>query len=155
MTDPGLVLDKTFALADLPVLRAILGDCAIAAGMVAARGEEFVLAAHELAANAIEHGGGSGQLRVFHANGELRCQVRDRGPGLTVGSRDGSGLRIVRAVADRLDIGSNGTGADVTMIMSISPSRAPLHGGTGTADEGAAPPASPAHGPRTPHDGAT
>jgi serine/threonine-protein kinase RsbW len=123
MKGPEQLLDKAFALADLPVLRAILRDCAIAAGLGDERREEFVLAAHELLANAIVHGGGSGQVRVTRANGELRCQVRDRGPGLTEASVDGAGLRIVRGLVDRLDVSGDQTGADVTMIMSVSPPR--------------------------------
>jgi anti-sigma regulatory factor (Ser/Thr protein kinase) len=115
------LLDKAFGLADLPVLRAALRDCAIAAGLGDQRREEFVLAAHELLANAIVHGGGSGQLRVSRADDELRCQVRDRGPGLTAVNRDGAGLRIVRALVDRLDVNGNRTGADVTMIMRAPP----------------------------------
>jgi len=41
---------------------------------------DVVLAVHELAANAVRHGGGRGRLRVWsHARG-LRCQVDDGGP---------------------------------------------------------------------------
>jgi anti-sigma regulatory factor (Ser/Thr protein kinase) len=121
MTDAEQLLDKTFVLADLPVIRAFLRDCAIAAGMAADRREEFILAVHELLANAVEHGGGGGQVLVWQVNGELRCRVRDQGPGLVNGWRQGSGLRIVRALADRFEIGCTDHGSDITMTMMIRP----------------------------------
>jgi len=126
MTDPEQLLDKTFGLADLPVLRAIFRDCAIAVGLTDERPEEFVLAAHELLANAIEHGGGSGQVRIFRTRAELRCQVSDHGPGLTAASRDGTGLRIVRALADQLNIKGTPAGTDITMAMNIPLAAHPL-----------------------------
>jgi anti-sigma regulatory factor (Ser/Thr protein kinase) len=121
MTDAEQLLDKAFVLADLPVLRSLLCDCAIVAGMAQDQRDEFVLAAHELLANAAQHGGGGGQVLVEHASGELRCQVRDRGPGMTAGCQDGSGLRIVRGLVDRFDIGDAGPGADITMTMMVRP----------------------------------
>jgi anti-sigma regulatory factor (Ser/Thr protein kinase) len=103
------------------------------AGLDGERGGEFVLVAHELIANAIEHGGGRGQVQVFCADGELRCRVRDHGPGLrpdavpaqlsglaiATAGEGGCGLWIVRELADWLHIGANGAGAIVTAAMAI------------------------------------
>ena len=129
-----LLLDKQFTVADLARLRSLIADSATLAGLSGQRGAEFVLVANELIANAIEHGGGHGLLRVFRAGGALHCQVRDHGPGFSPDDRDrdgdgygdgdgardvGGGLVIVRELADRLDFGANGTGAIVTAAMAI------------------------------------
>jgi anti-sigma regulatory factor (Ser/Thr protein kinase) len=119
MIDAEQLLDQTFVLADLPMLRALLRDYAIAADMAEDRREEFILAVHELLANAVEHGGGSGRVVVSQANGELRCRVRDRGPGLINGWQEGSGLRIVRTLVDRFEIRRTDQGADITVTMMI------------------------------------
>jgi anti-sigma regulatory factor (Ser/Thr protein kinase) len=44
------------------------------------RALDVMLAVHELAANAVEHGGGTGRLRMSVTNRELICQVSDPGP---------------------------------------------------------------------------
>jgi len=118
MTSTRTLLDRTFGLPDLPALRAALGDCAIASGLPRQRGEEFVLAAYELLAHAIEHGGG-GQVRVHRAGGQLRCQVRDCGPALPAGTMNGCGLGVARALADQLDITRHCDGTTTTMAMNI------------------------------------
>ena len=38
-----------------------------------------MLATHEVATNSIRHGGGEGTLRVWHEDGMVVCEVRDRG----------------------------------------------------------------------------
>jgi anti-sigma regulatory factor (Ser/Thr protein kinase) len=127
-----LLLDKEFTLADVVKLRSLVADCAALAGMPRERAREFVLVAHELIANALEHGGGRGQIQVFRADGELRCLVHDRGPGFTLdlipsqppglADRDdgegGCGLLIVRELADRMNIEVNGVGTIVTAVMT-------------------------------------
>jgi anti-sigma regulatory factor (Ser/Thr protein kinase) len=129
-----LLLDKEFTLADLPKLRSLIADCAAVGGLSGDRGGEFVLVAHELIANAIEHGGGSGQVQVFYSDGALQCRVCDQGPGFSPdlipsqpsglagpdGGEGGCGLLIVRELADRLDIRANGAGAVVTAAMTIA-----------------------------------
>ena len=43
------------------------------------RAGDLVLATHEVATNSIRHGGGEGTLRVWHDDGMVICEVRDRG----------------------------------------------------------------------------
>jgi anti-sigma regulatory factor (Ser/Thr protein kinase) len=59
----------------LHALRAQMRDCARRAGLPDGRIEDVVLAAHELAANVVRHGGGTGWLRVWCQPGLLRFQV--------------------------------------------------------------------------------
>jgi anti-sigma regulatory factor (Ser/Thr protein kinase) len=44
--------------------------------------DTMVLIAHELASNAVRHGGGTGRLRLWLAGGALHCEVSDRGTGM-------------------------------------------------------------------------
>jgi anti-sigma regulatory factor (Ser/Thr protein kinase) len=86
-----------------------------------------VLIAHELASNAVRHGGGSGRLRLWVAQGVLRCEVRDGGPGLTDPAQagrslpapslpGGRGLWIIRHLSDLQIITSS---AGTTMTASL------------------------------------
>jgi anti-sigma regulatory factor (Ser/Thr protein kinase) len=75
-----------------------------------------VLAAHEVAMNALTHGLGHGAVRVWAESGELVCEVEDHGPGLAdplMGSErpdtrrtHGRGLWIARQLCDRVEIES-------------------------------------------------
>ncbi len=87
----------------------------------------MVLAVHELAANAIVHGGGAGRLRVWSLARTLLCQVDDGGrsgsarPGgfseqaavNALPSEPGHGLWVVRQVADQLQSISGPAGTSV------------------------------------------
>jgi two-component sensor histidine kinase len=48
--------------------------------MTADRVADVTLALHELAANAVRHGGGRGRLRLQVIDSELFCQLTDPGP---------------------------------------------------------------------------
>jgi anti-sigma regulatory factor (Ser/Thr protein kinase) len=88
--------------------------------------EEVVLVAHELATNAIRHGGGRGRLRLWRAHGHVCCQVIDGGPGLvdpSAGTRPptpstpgGRGLWITRQLSE-LTIETSSTGTTVTATL--------------------------------------
>jgi anti-sigma regulatory factor (Ser/Thr protein kinase) len=87
------VLDQCFDASSLSALRASTQACAAQAGMPAERATDVVIALHELAANAVRHGAGSGRLRIWDrvsaiadpldAAVNLRGQVppRERRPG--------------------------------------------------------------------------
>jgi anti-sigma regulatory factor (Ser/Thr protein kinase) len=108
-------------------MRARTRACASRAGFPDDRIENMVLAVHELAANAIVHGGGAGRLRVWSQAGALLCQVDDSGrPGSappeasseqaavnSLPSEPGHGLWVVRQVADQLQSISGPAGTSV------------------------------------------
>ena len=89
-------------------------------GLVDTRLEDLALVTAELTTNSVVHGGGSGELRVWAENGEVLCEVRDRGrladplAGRRPAARDqrgGRGLLLVNLVADlvRVHTGEKGT----------------------------------------------
>jgi len=50
---------------------------------------DFVLAVNELVSNAVQHGGGSGAVRLWRTAAAVWCEVSDGGPGLPADRRDG------------------------------------------------------------------
>jgi serine/threonine-protein kinase RsbW len=121
------LLQMRFTRADLPRLRLRVGDTARLAGFDEDRCEEVVLAAYELACNAILHGGGGGSLRMSRVDGVLRCQVSDDGPGFaSMAESFGDGLGLARQLTDGIEIDSGVGGGVVTlMILSRSSSQFP------------------------------
>ena len=128
-----MMFDQWFdadALADLR--RAVLAET-VAAGMPRDRANDVVLAVHELAANAVRYGGGTGRVQVQVADGALHCQVSDAGQAISDGPtrtaamvtlrswqvQQGHGLWLVRSLADRLTIAPSVTGSQVTAVFTL------------------------------------
>jgi anti-sigma regulatory factor (Ser/Thr protein kinase) len=84
------ILDQDFDSATLYALRAAVQAHADRAGLSENRINEVVLAVHELAANAIAHGGGRGRLRMWDLPGALSCEVVDGGPANAAAAPGGS-----------------------------------------------------------------
>ncbi|MFD0774681.1 ATP-binding protein, partial [Streptomonospora algeriensis] len=86
---------------------------------------DLVLAVNELAANAVEHGGGGGTVTLWRSRGWTVCDVADRGTGLhdpLCGyhpadplSPRGYGLWITRQLCDFLEIASGAHGTRVRL----------------------------------------
>jgi len=76
---------------------------AVEAGITENRAKDVMLAAHELAANAIRHGTGTGRLQIRAGDGMLRVQVHDVGPARRTGQAGTAGL-------DKQDIPGGGDG---------------------------------------------
>jgi two-component sensor histidine kinase len=150
--DSAPVLDLAFDASTLDVLRAEVKAHACQAGLPEARAEEVVLAVHELAANAVQHGAGAGRLRIWKLAGALHCQVYDgdmaasgdrAGPRAdhaaseavdaadgsgqeqvnSLRGRSGHGLWVVRQVADRMQVLSGARGTRVTVTFDLPGSR--------------------------------
>jgi anti-sigma regulatory factor (Ser/Thr protein kinase) len=92
-------------------LRECLAPELIAAGLGEAKTLESLLAATEVATNAVEHGAGIDNVRVGRAHGRLVCEIIDHGPGFddpTAGflaSRAGlgRGLWVARQLTWRIE----------------------------------------------------
>jgi serine/threonine-protein kinase RsbW len=77
----GDLLDIVFGWADVTRLRYLVaGQCA-AAGLSGSRLDDFVLAVHEITANAIMHAGTGGRLVLRRAANGLRCLIADHAYG--------------------------------------------------------------------------
>jgi len=115
-----------FELDGLPELRRLVARCCAAAGLSGERSDDLVLAASEIAANSLRHGGGRGVLRVWSDDDALVCEIRDRGhigdplagrhkPNL--GRPGGWGLWLAHRVCDLVQIRSRPDGTIVRLLM--------------------------------------
>jgi anti-sigma regulatory factor (Ser/Thr protein kinase) len=122
MTD---TLSREFTRADLVALRHDVTGFAAGHGLTDPALHRFVVAAGELATNAVHHGGGSGRLEAWRTGNVLHCRVIDRGPGLpaTYRQRDepppraisGRGLWLARRNTDTMTIDSRSSGTTITV----------------------------------------
>jgi anti-sigma regulatory factor (Ser/Thr protein kinase) len=147
--DKTLILDTMFDSGTLHTLRAAVQSCASRFGLAGHRVDDMVLAIHELAANAVQHGAGAGRLRIWDLAGALRCQVDDGAsafddpgapqvadPGdieaaeragppvlsmLSAWITPGHGLWVVQQVADQLRVTSGPWGTTATATFRPAP----------------------------------
>jgi anti-sigma regulatory factor (Ser/Thr protein kinase) len=136
-------LDQTFDAGGLIALRSAVAAHAAELGLPTPRRDELILLAHELASNAVVHGGGRGRLRLWAVDGRLYCEVSDGGPGLPdslltggeqppLGATGGRGLWLVRVLADDLDLRSGPAGSTITaMVLHSTGTGGGTGGGTG------------------------
>jgi serine/threonine-protein kinase RsbW len=77
------LLDIAFGWTDFTRLRRLVAGRCAAAGLTGSRLDDFVLAVHEISANAIVHAGTGGRLILRSAANGLRCLIEDHayGPG--------------------------------------------------------------------------
>jgi anti-sigma regulatory factor (Ser/Thr protein kinase) len=146
--DPAAgLLDHRFDARGLSRLRAVVLAYAVEAGMPENRARDVMLAAHELAANAVSHGAGAGRLQLRAGHGMLRVQVHDAGPAGTAGldgqdipgdsgdggwpHRPGHGLWLVRRVADQMSVWRGPGGPVVTAAFALPAAGAPPAPGGG------------------------
>lgn len=111
-----------FVRGELSRVRAEVTRAAAAARLAPGRVADLVLAVNELAANSLDHGGGSGTLRVWSEPGVLLCEVQDSGriTDPLVGRRApgpdqprGRGVWMVHQLCDLVQIRSTPTGTVV------------------------------------------
>jgi anti-sigma regulatory factor (Ser/Thr protein kinase) len=119
-------VDQAFDGDSLYAVRATVAAHASEAGMPDGRVRNVVLAVHELVANAVRHGAGHGQVRLWVTGDGIRCEVTDAGippagadgDGDGTSSRDaalwpvehGHGLWLVRRIADQVSLESGPSG---------------------------------------------
>lgn len=132
-TSGSVPLEQDFDADSLYALRSAVGAHTAAAGLSPGRVYDVVAVAHELAANAILHGGGHGHLRLWASSGVLTCQVSDdgsagadpddgRGRGRAPWpSSYAHGLWLVRELADQIGIYHSPAGTTVTAIFRLRP----------------------------------
>ena len=117
---------ETFAfdVSGLTEVRHRVAAAAERAGMEPQAVEDFVIAASELAANSVMHGGGSGTLRVWQEDSRLLAEVEDRGrieePLVgrlrpDVSQEGGRGLWLANQLCDLVQIRSGDAGTTVRL----------------------------------------
>ncbi len=128
---PPAAAPETFAfgLAELAEVRGRVARAAERAGMDRREVADLVIAASELAANSIMHGGGTGTLRLWRDGGTLLTEVEDRGriedplvgrrrPGIS--QEGGRGLWLANQLCELVQIRSGEGGTVVRLHMPIS-----------------------------------
>jgi anti-sigma regulatory factor (Ser/Thr protein kinase) len=135
----GDLLDIVFGWADFAKLRRLVTRHCAAAGLTGARLDDFVLAVHEISANAIVHAGTAGRLILQRAAHGIRCLIADtvpatplscpapRGvdmrelsaPGEPAGADSGRGLWLAATLADELSITSGPDSTVVSLYMRL------------------------------------
>jgi anti-sigma regulatory factor (Ser/Thr protein kinase) len=125
LTEPPLTgVEQLTIFADLAPMRAFVARHAPHLGVPATRLDEFILAINEIATNAIRHGGGSANVRLWATERRVICEVSDSGTISEVflgflrpdphGER-GHGLWIARQMCDLLEIHAGQPGTTVRM----------------------------------------
>jgi anti-sigma regulatory factor (Ser/Thr protein kinase) len=135
----GDLLDIVFGWADFAKLRRLVAKHCAAAGLTGSRLDDFVLAVHEISANAIVHAGAGGRLILRRGADGLRCLIADtspkappscpapRGadirelsaPGEPAGADSGRGLWLAATLADELSIASGPDSTVVSLYMRL------------------------------------
>src|SRR5262245_66661497 len=75
-------LDQSFDREALVALRSAVAAYGGSLGLRGERLEMLIVVAHELATNAVRHGGGRGRLLLWRDGDRVCCRVTDDGPGL-------------------------------------------------------------------------
>ena len=113
---------------DVRRVREFVRELAVAAGLEHGRVEDLVLAADEIAANSLRHGGGQGVLRVWKQEHALICEVSDRGDldeplagrqRPEANRASGMGLWIANHVCDLVQLRSTPEGSIVRLHMRL------------------------------------
>ncbi|MEU6767055.1 ATP-binding protein [Streptomyces sp. NPDC046853] len=127
------LLELPFGMTDLARLRLLVTRRAEDAGLCEPRLSDFVLAVHEVASNAVVHGGGKGRIHLARTDEGLRCSVADSGPGLNCPepcesatlpeadeAENGRGLWLAHALTDDCEVTVGQSGTTVTLVAFLS-----------------------------------
>lgn len=123
---PGLPV--AFDVGSLPAARHLATDAAARFGLTGSRLDDLALAVAELTTNSVVHGGGSGTVEVWAEDGQVLCEVRDKGcltdplAGRRPALRDrsgGRGLLLVNLVADLVRVHTAPSGTTIRCWFAV------------------------------------
>ena len=140
----GELLDIVYGWADFAKLRKLVTRQCQAAGLAGSRLDDFVLAVHEISANAIVHAGAEGRLVLRRVASGVRCMITDTpapgsacpaprqaelhemtcdgdpdAPAEPIGADSGRGLWLAATLADELRITSGPDSVIVSLYMRL------------------------------------
>jgi anti-sigma regulatory factor (Ser/Thr protein kinase) len=121
----------TFTASQLALVRGLAEARAAQFGLTESQLDDLVLAVHEIAANSVRHGGGTGRFRLWRDGRSLVAEISDRGtiedplvgrehPGVSM--ERGRGLWIANQVCDLVQIRTYPTGTVVRLYVSLGDS---------------------------------
>lgn len=126
---PATAVSAAFDRTQLPELRQTVTACALSARLPAERIREVTLAVHELAANIVTHGGGTGRMYSWTENGSLVYQLNGpRWVSLPVAAGflappldalSGRGLWLAHQLSEAFDIGVTRDGQAVRIQVGL------------------------------------
>jgi anti-sigma regulatory factor (Ser/Thr protein kinase) len=125
---PGDAPEFGFEIDSLHELRGFVARAAAAAELSDERAEDMILAASEVAANSIVHGGGKGHAHAWNERGYLHFESRDNGhiteplvgrarPSMT--QAKGRGLWMANQLCDLVQIRSSEAGTVVRLRVEL------------------------------------
>ncbi|MGH3796285.1 MAG: ATP-binding protein [Pseudonocardiaceae bacterium] len=124
---PAPMLFVTFTGREITAVRRCVTRHAAQAGLRGDQLHDFVLAVNEIVTNAVVHGGGHGELRLWDNGRTVGCEVVDAGPGGVAEvtaeparGTDGRGLRLARLLVDDLDVLESPTGTKVRLVAALT-----------------------------------
>jgi anti-sigma regulatory factor (Ser/Thr protein kinase) len=123
---PADAATLTVSLHTLAAVRRLVTEHATHAGLTPERVAHLTLAVTELAENAIEHGGGAGELAVWFEDDHLVCQLTDSGHlsdplagriPVPVDAFGGRGLLLVNQLCDLVRVHTTPTGTSTRVHL--------------------------------------
>jgi anti-sigma regulatory factor (Ser/Thr protein kinase) len=123
---PAAAEEMRFTVADLRAVRAAVAAAARGWGLPEPRVADLILAAGEVAANSVRHGGGSGSMRIWFDAGSAVCEIRDAGfiaqplagrEPPNAANAGGYGLWLANQVCDLVQVRSSPAGTAVRLLV--------------------------------------
>jgi serine/threonine-protein kinase RsbW len=128
------VLRTRFDAGQVGAVRRTVGSVLRECGLAEERADDFLTAVNEVMTNAVRHGGGTGELRLWR-DGVLVCEVRDQGDGFDAGAytarterpplspAGGLGLWVASRMTDAMSVSSGPAGTTVQICAKIDDNR--------------------------------
>ena len=132
LPEPDTAPDElAFDLSRLVDVRHSVADAARQAHLDDDRAQDLIVAVHEVAANSVRHGGGTGVLRTWNGGAGVTCEIRDAGviTEPLVGrlrprhaANGGNGMWLANQLCDLVQVRSSQAGTVVRLLVR-APSR--------------------------------
>jgi anti-sigma regulatory factor (Ser/Thr protein kinase) len=114
---------------DMAPVRQFIADHAVRMGVPAGRLDDFTLAVNEVATNAVRHGAGHGEMRLWATDRRVVCEITDPGTATDnflgflradAHAEQGHGLWIARQICDLLEMRTGDAGTSVRLHIRRS-----------------------------------